>query len=128
MIARQSLIVQILPVLFPFLFHPTAYSSGPVTLSVTDGHDIQFVSLSVAGGSFQSKVTSIAQDRNGFMWFGPTDGLYRYDGYNLKPYRHERGNPNSLSDDSVLVVYRDRGGILWVGTGYGGLEIGRAHV
>jgi signal transduction histidine kinase/ligand-binding sensor domain-containing protein/DNA-binding response OmpR family regulator len=99
------------------------YSSGAVvTLPVTDGHDIQFVNLSVAGEPFHSAVRSIAQDRYGFMWFATNDGLYRYDGYNLKPYRHERGNPNSLSDDSVLVVYRDSAGILWVGTGFGGLD------
>jgi len=96
--------------------------NGVVRLPVIDGHDIQFVRLSVAGESFQSKVASIAQDRYGFLWFGTDDGLYRYDGYSLKPYRRERGNPNSLSDDTVLVVYRDRAGILWVGTEFGGLE------
>ena len=96
-------------------------SSSPgnrvVTLPVTEGHDIQFVNLSVAGEPFQRRVASIAQDRYGFLWFGTDDGLYRYDGYNLKPYRRERGNPNSLSDDTVMVVYRDHAGILWVGTG-----------
>ena len=96
--------------------------NGVVRLPVIDGHDIQFVQLSVAGESFQSRVASIAQDLYGFMWFGTDDGLYRYDGYNLKPYRHESGNPNSLSDDSVVVVYRDRTGVLWVGTGFGGLD------
>lgn len=65
---------------------------------------------------------SIAQNRRGFLWLGTSDGLYRYDGYSLKPYRHEHGNPNSLSDDTVLAVYRDRDGILWVGTEFGGLD------
>jgi signal transduction histidine kinase/ligand-binding sensor domain-containing protein/CheY-like chemotaxis protein len=102
------------------------YAASPgnpvVTLPVIDGQDIQFTGLSVAGESIQNRVVSIAQDRRGFLWFGTDDGLYRYDGYNLKPYRHERGNPNSLSDDVVKVVYTDRAGNLWVGTGFGGLD------
>jgi ligand-binding sensor domain-containing protein/signal transduction histidine kinase/CheY-like chemotaxis protein len=96
--------------------------NGVVMLPVIDKQDIQFTRLSVAGESFQSRVASIAQDRYGFLWLGTDDGLYRYDGYNLKPYRHERGNPNSLSDDTVRVVYLDRAGILWVGTALGGLD------
>ncbi len=121
MTAGQSLSVGIL--VAALLYRPAAYSSDSrVTLPVTDGHDIQFTRLSVAGESFQSRVMSIAQDRYGFLWFGTDDGLYRYDGYNLKPYRRERGNPNSLSDDTVSVVYLDRAGILWVGTGFGGLD------
>jgi signal transduction histidine kinase/ligand-binding sensor domain-containing protein/CheY-like chemotaxis protein len=121
MTAGQFLTVRILAALTVFDF--AAYSSDArVTLPVTDGHDLQFVNLSVAGESFQSRVASIAQDRYGFLWFGTNDGLYRYDGYNLKPYRHQLGNPNSLSDDSVAAVYLDRRGVLWVGTGFGGLD------
>ncbi len=95
---------------------------GVVKLPVIDKHDIRFTRLSVAGESFQSRVSSITQDRYGFLWFGTDDGLYRYDGYNLKPYRREPGHANSLSDDTVRVVHRDRAGILWVGTGFGGLD------
>jgi signal transduction histidine kinase/ligand-binding sensor domain-containing protein/CheY-like chemotaxis protein len=101
---------------------PRSPDTRGVTLPVIDKQDIQFTRLSAAGESLQSRVMSIAQDRDGFLWFGASDGLYRYDGYNLKPYRHERGNPNSLSDDTVRAVYRDRDGILWVGTGFGGLD------
>jgi signal transduction histidine kinase/ligand-binding sensor domain-containing protein/CheY-like chemotaxis protein len=105
------------------LLQPAAYSSDSrVMLPVTDGHDIQFTRLSIGGESFQSRVSGIAQDRYGLLWFGTDDGLYRYDGYNLRPYRRERGNPNSLSDDTVTAVFRDREGILWVGTGFGGLD------
>jgi hypothetical protein len=82
------------------LHHAASLSSGLVALPVIDGHDPQFVRLSAAGEPFQGNVVSIAQDRSGFLWFGTSEGLYRYDGYNLKPYRREPGNPNSLSDDT----------------------------
>jgi hypothetical protein len=101
---------------------PDSLRGAVVKLPVIDKQDIRFVQVSSQGESFQSRVTSIAQDRYGFLWLGTDDGLYRYDGYKLKPYRRERGNPNSLSDDAVRVVYRDHAGILWVGTGFGGLD------
>ena len=85
-----------------------AASSTPgnavIRLPVIDKQDIQFTRLSVAGESFQNAVVSIAQDHLGFLWFGTENGLYRYDGYKLKAYRHERGNPNSINDDGVCVV------------------------
>ena len=40
----------------------------------------------------------MAQDQYGFLWFGTIDGLLRYDGYNLKSYKHDTGNPNSLTE------------------------------
>jgi ligand-binding sensor domain-containing protein len=104
----------------------SAYGASPgngvVRLPVIDRQDIQFTRLSAAGESLQRAVRSIAQDPYGFLWFGTNNGLYRYDGYNLRHYGHEDGNPNTLSDDTVLAVYRDRAGVLWVGTGFGGLD------
>lgn len=105
------------------VIHPvSSLPAGAITLPVIDKQDVRFTQLITNGQALQSAVVSIAQDRVGFLWFGTDDGLYRYDGYNLKAYRHERANPNSLRDNTVRVVYRDRAGILWVGTGLGGLD------
>ena len=67
---------------------------------------------------------SIAQDRYGFLWFGTDDGLYRYDGYKLRPYRCERGNPNSLSatTPSARGFTAIAAAFSWVGTGFAGLD------
>ena len=40
----------------------------------------------------------------------------------FKSYRHEPGDPDSLSDDSVMDVLKDRAGILWIATAFGGLD------
>ncbi len=100
----------------------TSVQSGLVKLPVIDKQDIRFTQLSVGGESLQSRIQSITQDNYGFLWLGTNAGLYRYDGYALKSYRHDPNNPNSLSDDTISVVYRDRDGILWIGTGLGGLD------
>ena len=52
----------------------------------------------------------------------PYDGLYKYDGYTLKAYRHERGNLNSVANDYIRALYKGRDGSLWIGTLAGGLD------
>ncbi|MCD6441414.1 MAG: histidine kinase, partial [Candidatus Marinimicrobia bacterium] len=37
-------------------------------------------------------------------------------------YRHDPDDPGSLSDDVVLCVYKDRSGVMWIGTYKGGLN------
>jgi hypothetical protein len=96
--------------------------NGVARLLVVDKQDIRFIQFSASGESLQSRIWSIARDNYGVLWLGTTAGLHRYDGYTLKRYRHERGDPNSLSDDPVRMVYKDRAGILWIGTVYGGLD------
>ncbi len=95
---------------------------GLIKPPVIDKHDIRFTRLSVNGETLQSRVQDIVQDDYGFLWFATTDGLYKYDGYSLKAYRHERGNPNSVADDTVMALYKDRDGSLWIGTRFGGLD------
>ena len=48
---------------------------------------LKFEHITTDNGLSQSTVTSILQDRQGFMWFGTFDGLNRYDGYNFTIYR-----------------------------------------
>lgn len=57
------------------------------------------------------------------MWFGSTDGLNKYDGYEMTVYRHLHGDSASLPDNSVWALYEDAKGNLWVGTDGGGLSL-----
>lgn len=77
--------------------------------------------LSSRDGLSQSLVTSILQDREGYLWFGTQQGLNRYDGYRFTVYRHEPKNPNTIANDWVHALYEDSSGTLWVGTN-GGLS------
>ena len=91
-------------------------------LPVIDRQDIQFNRLTIAGASLQSLVGSIAQDRQGFLWFGTVTVCIATTDTISRPIGTKRGNPNSLSDDSVTTVYCDRAGTLWIGSELGGLD------
>jgi ligand-binding sensor domain-containing protein/signal transduction histidine kinase len=94
---------------------------GPVKFPVIDKHDIRFIPLSVDGQSLHARIWSIVRDDYGILWMGTSDGVYRYDGYSLKRYRNKRDPTNRLSDDPIRFIYKDRAGILWLGTTNDGL-------
>ena len=85
--------------------------------------DIQFDHLNKSDGFPSDWIYSLVQDQQGFLWVGGLTGLSRYDGYNIKTYRHNPLDSTSLSNNYVNALYADRGGRLWVGTWGGGLNL-----
>ena len=55
------------------------------------------------------------------MWFGGSNGLARYDGYELKFFKHDAKREHSLSHSYVNKLLCTREGVLWVAT-QGGLN------
>ena len=74
--------------------------------------------------------TNLTYDAHKCLWLSTTNGLICYNFANGqgKVYYSDPTDQFSLSDSFITEVYKDRNGRLWVGTHYGGLEIGRAHV
>ncbi len=85
--------------------------------------NILFSSISLKEGLPQTTVTSIVQDRQGFIWFGTQEGLSRYNGYRIDSFFHDADNPSSLSHDWIWTLFEDRIGRLWIGTDGGGLNL-----
>ena len=52
---------------------------------VAQVHNLRFERIGREQGLTTGSVLSILQDRQGFMWFGTKDGLFRFDGY-----KHDR--------------------------------------
>ncbi|MBN2389274.1 MAG: hypothetical protein JXR84_01040 [Anaerolineae bacterium] len=95
---------------------------GATTALAQQGPDIKFDFISTEQGLSTALVMCIAQDRQGFMWFGTQDGLDKYDGYDITVYKHNPDDLYSLSNNFILALYVDRSGALWVGTENGGLN------
>lgn len=96
-------------ILFLFFYYHSFISAQNTT-------KLTFKHLTVEDGLSQSAVTTIFQDRKGFMWFGTQDGLNRYDGYSFKIFKNDQSNPESLTDNFIFSIYEDSLGILYVET------------
>ena len=57
----------------------------------------------------------LMRDSKGYLWIG-SDGLFRYDGVNLKHFIHDPKNNNSLVSDIVKSIAEDKKGRIWVGS------------
>ncbi|MCB9273731.1 MAG: helix-turn-helix domain-containing protein [Lewinellaceae bacterium] len=61
-------------------------------------------------------LSSIFEDRAGYLWFCSNEGLYRYDGTNIKVYKSDLQDLNSLSSSSINYMAEDPGGTFWIST------------
>jgi signal transduction histidine kinase/ligand-binding sensor domain-containing protein len=118
---------------------PNSLSSGPVVSVLQDSREILWIGSLYGLDRFDRKtgrVTrysgkrvsnrllfrtghAIAEDHSGYLWFGEWgNGLDRLNPRtgDIKSYRHEPGNPSSLSHDVVESLFVDSRGTLWVGT------------
>jgi PAS domain S-box-containing protein len=87
----------------------------------SQGVDMRFKHLTISDGLSQVCVNSIIQDKEGFIWIATHDGLNKYDGYAFKVYKPDAKNRHSIFNNIIKIVYEDNDGIIWVGTGGGGL-------
>lgn len=62
-----------------------------------------------------NNLVAIAQDRQGFMWFGGGEGLLRYDGLELKNYAGVGADTQNVCGRFVQELLSDSRGELWVG-------------
>jgi len=97
------------------------FLSLPIIL-YPQSQDIKFERLTSYEGLSNNQVRCLVQDDKGFMWFGTQNGLYKYDGYKFNAYYHDPGDPHSISYNWIHSMYKDKAGILWIGTFGGGLN------
>lgn len=62
-----------------------------------------------------NNLVAIAQDRQGFIWFGGGEGLLRYDGVELKNYAGVGADTQNICGRFVQALLGDSRGDLWVG-------------
>jgi ligand-binding sensor domain-containing protein/signal transduction histidine kinase len=83
---------------------------------------LRFERIGLEEGLSQSVVYAIVQDQFGFLWFGTTDGLNRYDGHTFEVFQPDSDDPTSISDRWITALLNDRHGNVWIGTLRGGLN------
>ncbi len=75
--------------------------------------------IDVDRGLSQNSVSSIYQDKIGFIWIGTADGLNRFDGNDIRIYRHNYDDTNSISNNFINTIFPASGDGFWIGTDAG---------
>jgi len=74
----------------------------------------QFKTAEISNGR---RVFSLAQDRDGKLWFGSDNDAYRFDGVSLKSFRFHENFP----DNNIHAITVAGNGAVWLGTAGAGL-------
>lgn len=85
--------------------------------------DEQFIPTAIEEGMADLTITSILQDKYGYMWFGTKNGLHRYDGYTFEIFNSDPSNSNTLSDNAIMCLAEAEDGKIWVGAESHGLNL-----
>ncbi|MES2773856.1 MAG: two-component regulator propeller domain-containing protein [Bacteroidota bacterium] len=78
--------------------------------------------INISDELVNNEVTSIIQDKNGFVWLGTRGGLHRYDGYEMKLLKNDFGKGGNLLSQSIEVIQNGNQDNIWIGTKSGGLS------
>ena len=70
-------------------------------------------------GLSSSRIESIYQDHEGFIWVGGENGMDRLIGDHIQNFLHNSDNPASISNNDVTDIFMDSSQQLWIGTGKG---------
>ncbi len=84
---------------------------------IRDGTVPSFEVLDRSTGLSNLSVSSIVQDKDGFLWFGTQGGLNRYDGRSFKVYTNDPYATNGLVHNLIQTMFYDEAkNQLWIGT------------
>lgn len=86
-----------------------------------------FTHYGTAGGLISNQANALAQDSDGFIWIGTTDGLQRFDGIRYLSFRHQEKDSSSLPSNLVWQLLTDRQNQLWVLLADGRVGIFNTH-
>ncbi len=68
-------------------------------------------------------VNALERDRSGFVWIATNDGLARHDGHGFRVWRHDVGDPRSISGNTVQTIHVDAHDRVWTSSEFGGIDM-----
>lgn len=89
----------------------------------TANENLKFERIDDLNGLSSVFVSNITQDKDGYMWFATSDGLNRYDGYNVKKYKNRLNGELYFKSNVFDCIEIASDGKLWLGTKYNGIQI-----
>ncbi len=83
--------------------------------------DFEYVAYDPADSTDWRYTEKVLQDDQGFIWMATVNGLYRYDGRQIKPYFHSQDS-TTISSNHVQELFEDSRGTLWLGHRQEGID------
>ena len=105
---------------FRCFFHSSLLALQVLTLQAISAQhaNISFEHFTMEHG-LSAPVTQIIQDNYGFLWFGTSDGLNRFDGTTFNVYRNIPGDTTSIPSNIINSLVPDAAGRVWAATNRG---------
>lgn len=82
----------------------------------------KFIDSDIGGNRvFMRRIVEFSEN---VFWIGTESGIYIIDTRTLQysHFKHELGDPYSLSDNAIHSLYKDREGNMWIGSYFGGIN------
>lgn len=95
---------------------------SPAIRAFDQVNNLNFDFYSQENGLSNNQIHCIHQDKKGWMWFGTSQGICRFDGYKFTVFKNDPEDSTSLKGNLVRAILEDSKGQLWVGTEDGGLN------
>ncbi|MDH3243225.1 MAG: ATP-binding protein [Saprospiraceae bacterium] len=78
---------------------------------------VKFSKVAGTNGMSLGKINNMTMDKYGFMWFSDQSNrsIIRYDGIQMKRFKNDPNNPNSLGGYYPECLFTDTSGIIWIG-------------
>ena len=78
-----------------------------------------FRKISPPEGFTFGNIKTIAEDNNGFIWFGTEHGLYRFNSRKVDKYTYQSNEINTIPNDNIEKLLKDKKDRLWILTANG---------
>ncbi len=104
-------------ILFFAIFNTT--NVFPINKSFIKNTDHVFYALSESKNLPSEEIKKIFKDKQGFMWFATPDGLFKYDGHDLKVYSTTNFISKGLITNNIVDIVQDNNGYLWLASDHG---------
>ncbi|MDW7691891.1 two-component regulator propeller domain-containing protein [Flammeovirgaceae bacterium SG7u.111] len=79
----------------------------------------RFKKLDADAGLSSMNITSLYEDKEGYIWVGTEYGLNKYDGYTVQSYLPIEKDSTSIMGKKINVLLEDENSNLWIGTNIG---------
>src|SRR6185369_3563699 len=99
---------------FTFAFAGSLYPLLPAAASLASRSEWAITTWETENGLPENSATAMAQDSDGYLWFGTFKGLVRFDGDRFTVFDHS--TTPELPSDAIVNLHLDRSGRLWVST------------